>query len=34
MPFGGAPLEILLAAGSTYGSIFGFSYGYNSSTMR
>jgi outer membrane protein insertion porin family len=28
-PFAGAPLEILLAAGSTYGSIFGYSYSYN-----
>ena len=28
-PFGGAPLTILLAAGSTYGSIFGYSYAYN-----
>ena len=28
-PFGGAPLVILLAAGQTYGSIFGYSYGYN-----
>mgnify|MGYP007128608568 CR=1 FL=1 len=30
MPFGNAPLEIKLAAGDTYGSIFGFTYGYNS----
>ncbi len=29
-PFGNAPLEILLAAGNTYGSIFGFTYSYNS----
>ncbi len=29
LPFGGAPLVILLAAGQTYGSIFGYSYGYN-----
>ena len=29
-PFANAPLEIQLAAGSTYGSIFGFTYGYNS----
>ena len=29
-PFSNAPLEIQLAAGSTYGSIFGFTYGYNS----
>ena len=28
-PFGGAPLVILLAAGTTYGSIFGYSYSYN-----
>jgi outer membrane protein insertion porin family len=28
-PFGGAPLVILLAAGTTYGSIFGYSYAYN-----
>ncbi len=28
-PFSGAPLEIQLAAGSTYGSIFGFTYGFN-----
>ncbi len=28
-PFSDAPLEIRLAAGTTYGSIFGFSYGYN-----
>jgi outer membrane protein insertion porin family len=28
-PFGGAPLEILLAAGDTYGSIFGYTYAYN-----
>ena len=28
-PYAGAPLEILLAAGSTYGSIFGYSYSYN-----
>jgi outer membrane protein insertion porin family len=28
-PYGGAPLEILLAAGDTYGSIFGYSYAYN-----
>jgi len=28
-PFGGAPLVILLAAGKTYGSIFGYSYSYN-----
>jgi outer membrane protein insertion porin family len=28
-PFAGAPLEIQLASGSTYGSIFGFTYGYN-----
>ncbi|HXS08284.1 MAG TPA: outer membrane protein assembly factor BamA [Rhizomicrobium sp.] len=30
MPFGNAPLEIQLAAGDAYGSIFGFTYGYNS----
>jgi outer membrane protein insertion porin family len=29
LPFGNAPLEILLAAGDTYGSIFGYSYAYN-----
>jgi outer membrane protein insertion porin family len=29
-PFANAPLEIQLAAGDTYGSIFGFTYGYNS----
>jgi outer membrane protein insertion porin family len=29
-PFSNAPLEIQLAAGQTYGSIFGFTYGYNS----
>jgi outer membrane protein insertion porin family len=29
LPFGDAPLEIQLAAGDTYGSIFGFTYGYN-----
>ena len=29
LPFGNAPLEILLAAGDTYGSIFGYSYTYN-----
>jgi outer membrane protein insertion porin family len=29
VPFGGAPLVILEAAGQTYGSIFGYSYGYN-----
>ena len=29
LPFGGAPLVILLAAGQTYGSIFGYSYAYN-----
>lgn len=29
LPFGNAPLEILLAAGSTYGSIFGYTYAYN-----
>jgi outer membrane protein insertion porin family len=28
-PYAGAPLEILLAAGSTYGSIFGYSYSFN-----
>jgi outer membrane protein insertion porin family len=28
-PYGNAPLEILLAAGDTYGSIFGYSYSYN-----
>jgi len=28
-PFGNAPLEIRLAAGDTYGSVFGFTYGYN-----
>ena len=28
-PFGNAPLEILLAAGDTYGSIFGYTYAYN-----
>ena len=28
-PFSNAPLEIQLAAGSTYGSIFGFTYSYN-----
>jgi len=29
-PFSNAPLEIQLASGDTYGSIFGFTYGYNS----
>ena len=29
LPFGGAPLVILEAAGQTYGSIFGYSYSYN-----
>ena len=29
LPFGNAPLEILLAAGDTYGSIFGYTYAYN-----
>jgi outer membrane protein insertion porin family len=29
LPFSGAPLEILLAAGETYGSIFGYTYAYN-----
>lgn len=29
MPFSGAPLEILLAEGSTYGHIIGFTYGYS-----
>ncbi len=29
LPFQGAPLEIQLAAGSTYGSIFGYTYSYN-----
>ena len=29
LPFGGAPLVILLAAGQTYGSIFGYGYSYN-----
>jgi outer membrane protein insertion porin family len=29
-PFANAPLEIQLAAGETYGSIFGFTYGFNS----
>ena len=28
-PFSDAPLEIQLAAGETYGSIFGFTYGYS-----
>ena len=28
-PFSNAPLEIRLAAGNTYGSIFGFTYGYS-----
>jgi outer membrane protein insertion porin family len=28
-PFGGAPLVIILAAGTNYGSIFGYSYAYN-----
>jgi outer membrane protein insertion porin family len=28
-PFANAPLEILLAQGTTYGSIFGFTYLYN-----
>ena len=28
-PFASAPLEIRLAAGKTYGSIFGYTYGYN-----
>ena len=29
LPFSGAPLEIQLAAGSTYGSIFGYTYSYS-----
>ena len=29
LPFPGAPLEIQLASGSTYGSIFGYAYSYN-----
>ncbi len=29
LPFSGAPLEIKLASGTTYGSIFGYTYGYN-----
>jgi outer membrane protein insertion porin family len=29
LPFSDAPLEIQLAAGSTYGSIFGYTYSYN-----
>ena len=29
LPFSNAPLEIQLAAGHTYGSIFGFTFGYN-----
>lgn len=29
LPYSNAPLQIRLAAGSTYGSIFGYSYGYN-----
>jgi len=29
LPFQDAPLEIQLAAGSTYGSIFGYTYSYN-----
>ncbi len=28
-PYSGAPLDVLLAAGSNYGSILGFSYSYN-----
>jgi outer membrane protein insertion porin family len=29
LPFSDAPLEIQLASGNTYGSIFGFTYSYN-----
>ena len=29
LPFGNAPLEIRLAAGNSYGSIFGFTYSYS-----
>jgi len=28
-PFAGAPIEVQLAAGDTYGSIFGYTYAYN-----
>ena len=28
-PFSGAPLELLLAAGRTYGSVIGFTYGFS-----
>ena len=28
-PYAGAPLDVQLAAGSTNGSIFGFTYAYN-----